>query len=94
VKHTRLAIDWKRGAYTPLAQADYVRIACDLIERTPWDVVFHRLTGTASRDILLAPAWCAHKWAVLNAIGAELERRGSRQGARAPTVRGEARHAA
>jgi uncharacterized protein len=66
-----------------LAEADYVRIAADLIERTPWEVVFHRITGTASPDILLAPAWCAKKWDILNGIADELARRDSRQGARA-----------
>lgn len=83
VKHTRLAIDWKRGDYLPLAEEAYVRIAADLIERTPWAVVYHRVTGTAAPDILLAPAWCAKKWDVLNGITQELERRGTRQGARA-----------
>jgi radical SAM superfamily enzyme len=67
VKHTKLAIEWKRGEYAPLAEADYVRIAADLIERTPWQVLYHRVTGTASPDILLAPAWCA-KWDILNGI--------------------------
>ena len=74
VKHTKLAIEWKRGEYTPLAEAEYVHIAADLIERTPWDVVYHRVTGTAAPDILLAPAWCAKKWDVLNGIADELER--------------------
>lgn len=83
VRHTRLAIEWKRGEYTPLAEAEYARIAADLIERTPWPVVFHRVTGTASADILLAPEWCVKKWDVLNGIARELERRGTRQGARA-----------
>jgi len=83
VKHTRLAIEWKRGEYSPLGEADYIRIAADLIERTPWEVVFHRITGTASKDILIAPAWCAKKWDILNGIADELARRCSRQGARA-----------
>ena len=83
VKHTRLAIEWKRGEYTPLGEADYIRIAADLIEHTPWEVVFHRITGTAPKDILLAPVWCAKKWDILNGIADELARRGSRQGARA-----------
>jgi len=60
--------------------AQYVAIACDLIERTPAEVTFHRVTGTATRDILLAPDWCTKKWAVLNGIEAELRRRGTRQG--------------
>lgn len=81
VRHTRLAIDWQRGDYQPLTLDDYVRICADLIERTPAAVTYHRLTGTASREILLAPDWCNRKWAVLNAIEAELHRRDSYQGA-------------
>lgn len=80
VKGTRLANDWRRGAYVPLTMAGYIAIAADLIERTPPGVVYHRLTGTAAADILLAPAWCSRKWAVLNGIEAELRRRGSAQG--------------
>jgi uncharacterized protein len=94
VKHTKLAIEWKRGEYAPLAEADYLRIAADLIERTPWEVVYHRVTGTASPDILLAPAWCAKKWDILNGIADELARRDSRQGARAGQTWKEKSHAA
>ncbi|WP_242471095.1 TIGR01212 family radical SAM protein, partial [Thiocystis violacea] len=82
VRQTRLAIDWRAGDYEPLTMDDYVGICADLIERTPAAVIYHRLTGTASRDILLAPDWCARKWAVLNAIETELFRRGTRQGDR------------
>jgi len=80
VKGTQLANEWRRGEYTPLELEDYVQIAVDLIERTPPEVVFHRVTGTAPAHLLLAPAWCAGKWPVVNAIVAELERRGTRQG--------------
>ncbi|WPL16009.1 coproporphyrinogen III oxidase [Thiorhodovibrio winogradskyi] len=82
VRHTRLADHWRRGGYHPLTMDAYIEIAADLIERTPSDVVFHRVTGTASRDILLAPDWCSKKWAVLNGIEQALRRRGTRQGAR------------
>jgi radical SAM protein (TIGR01212 family) len=82
VKQTMLARDWRDGRYRPLAMDEYIDIAADLIERTPADIVYHRVTGTATRDILLAPDWCSKKWAVLNAIENELLRRGSRQGMR------------
>lgn len=85
VKHTMLAYQWRRGGYQPLTKPDYIRIAADLIERTPEHVVFHRVTATASRDILLAPMWCAEKWNVLNGIEQELRRRDTRQGSRAGT---------
>ncbi len=83
VRHTRLAQEWGRGDYVPLSLDDYAGICADLVEQTPTSVVYHRLTGTASPSILLAPLWCARKWAVLNRIEAELSRRGSRQGDRA-----------
>lgn len=83
VRGTRLAHEWRRGEYQPMRLEDYVRCACDLIERTPSSVIFHRLTGVAGPDILLAPDWCGQKWPVLNAIARELSRRGTFQGARA-----------
>lgn len=85
VKHTMLAYQWRRGGYEPLPRADYIRIAADLIERTPANIVFHRVTATASRDILLAPMWCAEKWNVLNGIEQELRLRDTCQGRRAGT---------
>jgi radical SAM protein (TIGR01212 family) len=86
VRHTRLAREWQRETYRPLEMDAYVSIAADLIERTSSGVLYHRVTGTASPDILLAPTWCARKWGVLNAIWAELRRRGSRQGRLAPSI--------
>jgi uncharacterized protein len=81
VEHTLLAHQWRRGGYRPLPIDAYIGIAADLIEHTPDEIVYHRVTGTASRDILLTPDWCSKKWIVLNGIEAELRRRGSRQGA-------------
>ncbi|MCX7193651.1 MAG: TIGR01212 family radical SAM protein [Proteobacteria bacterium] len=85
VKHTLLAHQWRQGEYHPLSKTEYIGIAADLIERTPQNIIYHRVTATASRDILLAPAWCAEKWNILNGIESELRKRGSRQGSRAMT---------
>lgn len=72
VKGTQLANEWRRGEYQPITMADYVSDVVELINRTPDDVIFHRLTGTASSDVLLAPKWCSKKWQVLNSITAAL----------------------
>ena len=80
VKGTQLANEWRRGEYEPLPQEEYVQTAADMIERTPWGVIYHRVTGTAPANLLLTPAWCSQKWPVVNAIVAELKRRDSRQG--------------
>lgn len=87
VRGTALANAWRRGEYAPLSGSHFVSIAADLIERTPPTVVFHRVTGTASGDILLAPSWCERKWWVLNAIARELMTRRSWQGARSGKFR-------
>ncbi len=94
VKHTRLALDWKRGEYAALSLFEYVRIAADLIERIPWEVLLHRITATAPRDVLLAPDWCAGKWAAINGIENELARRGSWQGRRSRALALGGRHCA
>ena len=80
VKGTLLANQWRRGEYRPLAFDDYVDTVARMVARTPPEIVYHRLTGTAAANILLAPAWCAWKWRVLNAIVARLLACGSRQG--------------
>lgn len=72
VKGTQLANEWRRGEYQPLSMDDYVADIVEMVMRTPDNIVFHRLTGTASADILLAPKWCAKKWLVLNAITSAL----------------------
>ncbi len=80
VKATMLAYQWRHGEYTPLTQEDYVDQVVDLLRRTPRSVVLHRLTGTAPASLLLAPAWCEHKWRVLNAITQRMAALDCRQG--------------
>jgi hypothetical protein len=72
VKGTQLANQWRRGDYQPMTMSAYVSDVAALIARTPADVIFHRLTGTAPANVLLAPAWCAGKWRVLNRLATVL----------------------
>ena len=80
VKGTQLANEWRRGEYQPLNLHEYIDTVADLVALTPKEIIFHRLTGTANADILLAPKWCSQKWNVLNGITAELKQRGHHQG--------------
>jgi len=75
VKGTQLARQWQKKEYTPLSLSDYVSASTDLIEMTPKDIIYHRVTGTASDDILLAPEWCSKKWKVINLITQTLHQR-------------------
>ncbi|SIT70441.1 hypothetical protein SAMN05216526_1314 [Ectothiorhodosinus mongolicus] len=82
VRGTQLAKQWRAGEFQPWTLERYVNLAVDLIEMTPPEVVFHRLTATAQEPLLLAPEWCSTKWPALNGIDRELRRRGSYQGCR------------
>ncbi|WP_353328605.1 TIGR01212 family radical SAM protein [Chitiniphilus shinanonensis] len=59
---------WQRGRIAPLALDDYARTAGELIRHTPPDVVFHRISATARRPTLLAPAWCENHWLGMQAV--------------------------
>jgi len=80
VKGTQLARQWKQNEYTPLEMKDYITTAVNLIEQTPEDIIYHRVTGTAQEDILLAPQWCSQKWNVINGIENEFVKRNTYQG--------------
>ncbi len=71
---------YKQGQIEMFELQEYVELVVDVIERLPPDTLIQRLTGDGPRHILLAPLWSMNKWEVLNAIDAELERRGTVQG--------------
>ncbi len=71
---------YRRGEIAVLEQEAYVGLAADFIARLHPETLVQRLTGDGPRELLLAPLWSVNKWEVLNAIDAELERRGVRQG--------------
>ncbi len=74
VKGTQIARQWKSGDYQALSMNDYVNTVVDMVNMAPDDMIFHRLTGTASEDLLLAPDWCSKKWRVLNEITVQLNK--------------------
>ncbi len=82
VRGTPLAESYLRGEYQPLEYTEYLRCVCDFLEALPWPITIQRLLGEAPRDLLLAPKWGKDKGRILAEIQAELERRGTRQGAR------------
>lgn len=76
----------RRGGVALLSRDDYARRVCDVLELLPPEIVIQRLTGEAPPGRLVAPLWALRKQEVLGAIAAELDRRGSRQGARADSA--------
>lgn len=82
MRGTRLASQYLDGAVRLLDRDEYVGLVCDFLERLDPGIVVQRLTGDGNRKDLIAPLWSLQKFEVLNCIDGELERRGTRQGAR------------
>jgi radical SAM protein (TIGR01212 family) len=82
VRGTPLEEMYRLGKVRLLERQNYVRIVCNFLERLPPGMVIHRLSGDAPPDYLVAPEWCLHKQALLDAIRDELRTRNSRQGLR------------
>lgn len=84
---TAMAKEYAAGGIKLFSAEEYVRVACDFLERIPPDVIMQRLVGdTTSADVLLAPCWEQPKAMVLNKISEEFHRRGSTQGARVDEI--------
>lgn len=80
MKGTPLAGLYERGEARVMKMDEYVGLVCDYLERLRPEILVQRITGDGGRENLIAPLWSLKKWEVLNAIDAELERRGSIQG--------------
>jgi radical SAM protein (TIGR01212 family) len=84
LKRTQLAHEWKAGRVEVLDHGTYVQWLADFVERLDAAQVLHRVTGDSPDKDLLAPRWSVHKNRVRELLAAELEARGTRQGALAP----------
>jgi uncharacterized protein len=82
MRGTRLAEQYREGAFRVLDRDEYAGLVCDYLERLDPGIVVQRLTGDGNRQDLIAPLWSLQKWEVLNCIDNELTRRGTRQGSR------------
>lgn len=63
-----------------LEMDEYVDLIVDSIERLPFDMVIHRITGDSPRSTLIGPMWSLKKWEVLNAIDDRFIQRDTWQG--------------
>ncbi len=82
VRNTQLEAMHRRGELKLLAMTEYAALAADVLERLPPWTVLQRFVGDVQGDALVAPRWREGKLRVLEAIQGELERRGTRQGAK------------
>ncbi|MBY7897308.1 TIGR01212 family radical SAM protein [Vibrio fluvialis] len=77
VEGSTMAKAWRAGKLEAPTLEDYVAIASEMIQRTPPEVIFHRVTSAARRPTLLSPLWCENRWLAMTEIGRRLDRDGA-----------------
>jgi radical SAM protein (TIGR01212 family) len=82
MRKTPMVKQYEAGLLRFLEKEEYVSLIVDSLELLPPEMIVHRLTGDAPRDLLIGPLWSLKKWEVLNAIDDELVRRNTWQGQR------------
>jgi hypothetical protein len=81
---------YRSGQVAPLEPDQYLQLVCDFLERLRPDITIHRLMGDVlDNSLLLAPRWPSGKAQVIGAVERELMLRGSRQGSRWISYKGE-----
>jgi len=71
---------YEQGAFHLLTRDEYVRLVVAQLELLPPDVVIHRLTGDAPKELLVAPEWILKKFVVLNEIDKLMRKKDTWQG--------------
>lgn len=80
MRKTPMVKQYEAGLLKFMEKDEYINLVVDTLEFLPPEMIVHRLTGDAPRDLLIGPMWSLKKWEVLNAFDAELKRRDSWQG--------------
>lgn len=73
MKNTPLEILYNKGMLKLLEMEEYLELITTAITILPEEIVVHRLTGDAPRELLIGPIWSLRKWEVLNAIDKKLQ---------------------
>lgn len=68
IKNTVLADMYFNGDYTPITLDYYLNALTFVITHISPDIVIHRISGDAPKDLLIAPEWNLHKKWVLNGL--------------------------
>jgi len=68
IKNTALEKLYNENKYTPITMEDYIEKVIYILTHLREDIVVHRVTGDAPKDLLIAPEFCGRKKWVMNRI--------------------------
>lgn len=72
VEHTQLYKLYKEENYSPISLEYYLKCLCYIITHISPEVVIHRISGDAPKDILVAPNWNSHKKWIMNGFNKKM----------------------
>ena len=68
VKNTALADMYNNGLYNPISLDYYLDSVVYILTHISSDIVIHRVSGDAPKNLLIAPEWNLHKKWILNGL--------------------------
>lgn len=68
VENTVLAQMYKNGKYEPISLESYLNTVAYTLTHISPNIIIHRISGDAPKDLLIAPEWNAHKKWILNGL--------------------------
>ena len=71
---------YKSKQYTPLALEDYITSVVYILKHISPQIIIHRISGDAPKDLLVAPKWNLHKKWIINGINKALQQQNVIQG--------------
>ena len=79
-KNTALEKMYIKKLYNPISLEKYLDLLSFIITHLRPDIIIHRISGDAPKDLLIAPSWNSHKKLVLNGIDKLLKEKEQFQG--------------
>lgn len=80
IKNTVLEKMYLNGEYTPLTLESYLESVIYILTHISKNIIVHRISGDAPKDLLVAPKWNSHKKLVLNGVDRLMKERNLYQG--------------
>ena len=80
VANTKLADMYHNGQYIPITLEEYLDGATYVLTHISPDIVIHRISGDAPKDLLVAPDWNLHKKWIINGLDKKLREENLWQG--------------
>lgn len=80
IKNTKLAEMLENKEYIPLTLEEYIDTVTYIIGHLRKNIIIHRISGDAPKDLLIAPSWNLHKKWIINGIQKALKEQNIWQG--------------